>query len=110
MSQLNKLEKDGALSSGIHAAGRCRYWALVVAYGPRGHPIARMIRDILIEWFEVLKSIEDPVVIEHISKAFHISKIKLRGKHNVQITSKHWLMCNVITWLFRLGWEPYSVG
>ena len=53
MAQLDKLEKDGALSSGINASGRCRFWALVVAYGPRGHPIARIIRDIFTEWFKV---------------------------------------------------------
>ncbi len=92
MSRLDKLEKDGALSSGINAAGRCRFWALVVAYGPRGHPITRIIRDIFIEWFKVLRHIEDPVVFEQIAKACHVTKIKLCGNHNIQISAKQCTM------------------
>ena len=35
-------------------AGRCRYSALVVAYGIEGHPFARSIKELFVLWCKLL--------------------------------------------------------
>ena len=56
-AQIDSLEKRAAMATGIHEAGRCRSLALVVGYGPRGHPIARILKELFTEWFRVLRNI-----------------------------------------------------
>ena len=52
------LERAAAQATGIHT-GRCRFMANCVVYGPRGHPMARIIRDTMTLWFGVLNEIRD---------------------------------------------------
>ncbi len=54
-TQIDSLKKRGALSTRIHEAGRCRTWALFVGFGRRGHPMARILKELFGEWFQTLK-------------------------------------------------------
>ncbi len=47
--------KGRAEATGVTSAGRCRFTANVVAYGPRGHPVAQIINDTFGCWFRILK-------------------------------------------------------
>ncbi len=50
-SPTEALEKRGALSTGIREAGRCRTSVLLVVFRPRGHAVARLLKDFFREWF-----------------------------------------------------------
>ncbi len=52
---LLKLEVDAAKATGITPQGRCRFMSLCVAYGPRGHPRARIIKETLANWFQLVQ-------------------------------------------------------
>ena len=109
-AQLEALEKRGAQATGINQEGRCRFFALVCAYGPRGHPVARIIKDIFTSWFLALEDIKKESSFLELRTAW--SKIKqelLRENVNVLLANRHGLIHNVITWLLRLKWNPIAI-
>lgn len=91
--------------------GRCRYSALVVSYGPNGHPFARGIQELLVLWFKLLG-----ILIQE-GRALFLSKLsetwnmvltehtKLKdfksGLNNVT-----GLVSHIIVYLQALGWTP----
>ena len=55
--QLSEIERHAASAAGIDTGGRCRFIALCCAYNNRGHPVARIIRDVFVSYFDVLREI-----------------------------------------------------
>ena len=55
-SKTVELEKDALACSGINPAGRCRTLALPTAYGVLGTPRARIYREILRAWFDIIRN------------------------------------------------------
>ena len=53
-NQLLRMERQAAQFTGITPAGRCRFTAPAVAYRPRGHPAASIIKDTFSYWFKVI--------------------------------------------------------
>ena len=53
---LLNLEREAAKMTGITEPGRCRFTSLAIAYGPRGHPRARIIKDTLAAWFPLIRA------------------------------------------------------
>ena len=54
-SQVIALERDALNCAGIKTSGRCRTMGLLVAYGKLGTPRARIIRETIKSWFELMK-------------------------------------------------------
>ena len=50
-TNMELVERHGAKSSGITPAGRCRHTANCVAFGPYGHPKARIISEMFGTFF-----------------------------------------------------------
>ena len=117
-SQIDSLEIRGASASGFEA-GRCRTFALIVSYGPRGHPVARILKELFSEWFVAVRMIVKLGVtaFNNLRAAFGIARANLADKHSSRVqhckyhTVKpaYGLMHNVIIWLYKLGWNPMSV-
>jgi hypothetical protein len=61
-TELVQLERHAANSSGIFPRGRCRFTSLCVAFGPRGHPAGRVIKELFSLWFQTITLIihKDP--------------------------------------------------
>ena len=55
-SRVVELEKDALACSGINPAGRCRTLALPTAYGILGTPRARIYRETMRAWFDILRN------------------------------------------------------
>ena len=109
-SKVIQIEKRGAQSTGINVSGRCRFFACIVAYGDRGHPVARLIKDIFTSWFQVLEDFCTDRNMQDVKQAWNITRSKVYiTKSYKSINNRHGLMHNVISWLFRLGWNPYAV-
>lgn len=53
--QLQSLERSALACSGMAKRGMCRATALISHFGPAGHPTARIIRETVFAWFDVLK-------------------------------------------------------
>ncbi len=56
-SRLLQLEQSAARTSGIRANGRCRFFTVCVAYSPRNHPIARILKEVFSVWLQVLAEV-----------------------------------------------------
>ena len=57
--QVLNLERRALACSGIKAAGRCRTIGVVVAYGLLGTPVARVIRETLVAWCDLINMIDE---------------------------------------------------
>ena len=55
-SKIVEVEKDALACSGINPAGRCRTLALTTAYGILGTPGARIYRETLRAWFDIIRN------------------------------------------------------
>ncbi len=117
---LLKLEVDAAKATGITPQGRCRFISLCVAYGPRGHPRARIIKDTLTNWFQLVRiktgqldtdelrvawaRVKDDILLEY-NKKGHVEISKRINDASVKVVG---IMSNVILLLISLGWDPIA--
>ncbi len=53
-SMILEAERIGARCSGITPGGKCRFITNSVVYGPKGHPVARILKELFITWFDTL--------------------------------------------------------
>ena len=117
---LLKLEVDAAKATGITPQGWCRFTSLCVAYGPRGHPRARVIKDTLANWFQLVRIKTGQQDIDEIGVAWARVKDDILLEYNKrehEETSKRitdaarkvvGIMSNVILLLISLGWDPVA--
>ncbi len=118
-SQIDSLEKRGANATGITEAGRCRTMALIVGYGPRGHPIPRIIKELFTEWFRAVRTIArmGEAAFNNLRTAWGIARANLADKYSASVQHykvhtvrpSHGIMHNVIIWLYKLGWNPMAI-
>ena len=107
-TEMTTLEKSAADAAGLSTRGRCRFFSLVVAYGDRGHPIARIIRDIFNTYFELIGD------IYRAGKAhdLHIAWVKIireiRELKTPFAVKYHGILHNVIQWLLYLEVDPMN--
>lgn len=77
LSVFSSLELNAGKATGILNAGRCRFAALVVAFGPRGHPIARISKELFTSWFQLLQDfLCSEFSVALVSSAWNIAKVK----------------------------------
>ena len=117
---LLQLEVDAAKATGITPQGRCRFISLCVAYGPRGHPRARIIKDTLANWFQLVRLKTDQKDIDDLRVAWArvkdgtIFEYNKRGHEEIsrRISDASrkviGIMSNVILLLISLGWNPIA--
>ncbi len=120
-TMLLDIERTGARCSGIHPAGKCRFTTNCVVYGPFGHPVARVLKELFRTWFDTLaelftlkpdmypdlrqtwvkkyEQMQITLQSDVDSSLFEFSRSKL-DKHMTGILS------NVLGMLLRLGWNP----
>ena len=67
LQELEALEISAANCTGITQPGRCRTFALVLAYGRYGTPYARIIHETITAWFDIVHA--------YISKGNHLDVI-----------------------------------
>ncbi len=56
-AQLLEAERAGARCSVIHPAGKCRFVTNYIIYGPKGHPVARILKETFRTWFATLTEV-----------------------------------------------------
>ena len=108
VTQLMELEVRAAKATGNTTRGRCRYVALVCAYGQRGHPIARLIKEIFTSWFQVLPRIIELGKYLDLQKAWLDIKRRVWSQPRPLEVQYHGLIHNVLQWLYFLNWQPVT--
>jgi hypothetical protein len=103
--QTRTLERDALACSGIPRAGRCKTFALAVAYGLLGSPVARIIRETVVAWFSILPQCT-PQQIDDLRVAWSHAKNKMLFDHNVRHI--HGIMSNLVYILIKAKWQPIA--
>ena len=93
---------------------------MIIGYGPRGRPIARILKELLTEWFRALRNIArvGHIAWQNLVRAWRIARSNLAGKYStgiqhdkvLTVKASHGIMHNVIIWLYKLGWNPMHVS
>jgi len=109
--ELLQTERQAAQCTGIKAAGRCRFTALHISYGPRGHPVGRIIKELFQYWFKVFAFYVSGPPSQYLELRLAWSKVKQEFRAAGKVTGKlvKGLISNVIATLLKLGWEPVTV-
>jgi len=103
--QTKSLERDALACSGIPRAGRCKTFALAVAYGLLGSPVARIIRETVAAWFAILPQCT-PQQVNDLRVAWSHAKDKLSFQHSVRHI--HGIMSNLVYILIKARWQPIA--
>jgi hypothetical protein len=105
------LERDALNSTGIKQAGRCRAVALIVAFGIQGNPRARLVRETVKAWFELLRMVDSRTMgelkIAWARATDHLQHTYAQNK-NVQ-SNIIGVMSNVIAILIKAKWFPKAL-
>ena len=104
-NEMIAIERNALACSGVSPIGRCRLVSLSVIYGPGGTPQARIVKDTIKVWFQVLAL--NPVQIDHLNSAWAKARrfLAAQSKPQQHVMS---IMSNVITILLAAKWMPYS--
>ena len=105
LSQLLRLERQALDATGISAHGRCRLIAVTTVYGLQGTPHARLIRETVNSWFDILT--DSNVNLHEVAEAWLVAKRFLYKQRN----PTHYvsgIMSNIICMLITLGWVPHA--
>ena len=102
--KMRALESEALACTGIRSGGRCRTSALFVAYGVQGTPRARVVRETIRAYLQLLRSASTEE-INDIRAAWSIAKQAIVNK-NRHISSIHGIMSNVIYVLLNAQWNP----
>ena len=101
-----QMERDAIACSGITPAGRCRTLGLMVAYGIMGSPKARIVREAITAWFQILKSC-DSKTIGDLRVAWNKARDVI--ENDKKMKNVHGFMSNIIWILFKAKWLPISM-
>jgi len=105
-AEMLHLERDALASSGISPGGRCRTTALIVAYGVLGTPRARVTRETIRAWFELLRDL-GPDEVNDVRDAWIRAKSHML-KHDFNVKGVRGIMSNVIYLLQKADWDPVA--
>ena len=105
-----RIERAAASSAGL-PNGRCRFMTLCAAYGPRGHPYARIIKESIRLWFQTIRAAYNSSNVEREDLRLAWSKIKqerdyLKQKADSLVSG---MMSSLIKLLSSLGWIPFEI-
>ena len=103
-SKVVQLERHALACTGIKPAGRCRTLALLVAYGKLGTPRARLVRESIRAWFDLLRCATHEE-IKDIRVAWAKAKEALILS-SLNVNSVHGIMSNIIYILLSAKWDP----
>jgi len=106
-SSIVKLERDALACSGIRPGGRCRTIGLLVAYGVQGTPRARIVRELIRAWFQLLRMCSTTMIGElrvAWSKAYNVLRHDNVERHIRGI------MSNLISMLLKAKWDPSTMN
>lgn len=87
-TEWSQIEVAAANAAGFKA-GRCRYSALCVAYGPEGHSFARGLKELFILWFKLLMPLinRQHIILEKLDESW--SKIYIEPTTNEKTGKKY---------------------
>ena len=101
-NQVVQLERDALACSGL-PRGRCRTISLVVIYGVHGTPIARIIRETVTAWFQLV-----PNSLEDLREAWAVARRFLANAPKVH-NHVYGIMSNLISLIMPAKWHPYAI-
>ena len=107
------MERKAVNCSGITPQGRCRFTALVLAFGPRGHPRGRVIKETFTAWFKVLKELEEQDMTDILHSFWTEASDLLKNRYdsqkpNIMEQAIASFIHNIISLLIKVGWNPKS--
>ena len=107
------LEVDAAKCTGITPQGRCRFTAISIGFGPRGHPYARIIRETLSLWFQIIRHFHKHALLDTLRDSWTKAKTAMLQYFSRPDTQEFsafkqikGLVSNVIFILLSCGWSP----
>ena len=107
-NEMIALERDAISCTGITPAGRCRTIGLLVAYGVLNTPRARIIRETMRAWFDLLRQATGvPGAINDIRCSWAAAKMHMQNKRYT-IKSVRGIMSNIMCILNQAGWIPVA--
>ena len=101
-NQLVDLERDALACSGL-PRGRCRTISLVIIYGVQGTPVARVIRETVTAWFQLL-----PNCLDELRDAWAIARRFLNSTPK-SYNHIYGIMSNLICLIRSAKWQPYAI-
>ena len=103
-TEMRSLKGDSLACSGIKPAGRCRTWALAIAYGAQGIPRARIVRETMRAYFVIIRSVSSKKLAD-IGVAWSKAENSLIDKH-LNVSAVHGFLSDVIYISFHVKWDP----
>ena len=102
------MERDALACTGIKFPGRCRMAALLVSYGVRGTPRARVVREVVREWFDLLRDIDNKTRSD-LRLAWRNATKKFTPD-SCSVRSIRGIMSNIIYVLVKANWKPVNMA
>ena len=87
-NEMKAIERNALACSGVSPIGRCRLIAPSVIHGPGGTPQARIVKDTIKVWFQVLA--RNPVQADHLNNAWAKARRFLAVVHK---TNRNNMVC-----------------
>jgi len=106
-SRIVQLERDALACSGIKPSGRCRTFALLSTYGVLGTPRARLIRETIRAWINLIKNIDEHLLID-VRAAWAKAKEALSSAVGSKANGIKGILSNVIYILIQANWVPVA--
>ncbi len=103
--QIIQLEREALACTGIKPSGRCRAIALLVAFGLNATPRARIIRETIRDYLNILAN-NSSVCVTNTTGCAWIAAVKKLRENNNSTKYVTGIMSNVILILLKAGWSP----
>ena len=113
ITALESLERQAAKCTGIKPEGRCRFTCLVLGYGWKSHPKARILRETFTYHFKLLASLRVSGEFQDAIYAWNKAKLVFENSSNTQAINTsciHGPITVVIAYLRYLGWDPFGLN
>ncbi len=105
-SRISALESDALACTGINPSGRCRTIALAISYGILGTPRARIIRETVQAWIQLIKKASPDFILD-VRVAWSRATNFLHS-HPSPITQVRGILSNMIYIILSCKWDPIS--
>ena len=108
MSEVLNLRRQAANYSGIFQAGRCLTVSLAVAYGPRGDPHARILKELFALYFKTVDWWLSNRSCDDLRSAWMCIKKCVLANNGIHRDKVSGILGNVICTLAEIKWQPIA--
>jgi hypothetical protein len=116
ISTLVSLERQAAKCTGVKPEGRCRFTCLVLGYGWKSHPKARIFRETFTTYFKIIITFRRSDDFENAVEAWKRARDRFatyKQTDDAQLINTrciHGPFSVVIAYLLYLGWVPFALN